>query len=127
MVPLYKCLLAHSKLHLILAGANLLAHNNKWLCYYGQVNSVRLKWSVASKWVSKTLWGVPFILMLFEHKVMQILHQLVRRVYLDANTAESHPCNPIEFIVRSCHCCPSSWCWVHEFTIILSLMTYDGC
>ena len=28
-----------SKLHSM---ANLLAHNNKWLCYYGQVNSVRL-------------------------------------------------------------------------------------
>ena len=28
-----------SKLHLILAIANLLAHNNKWFCYYGQVKT----------------------------------------------------------------------------------------
>ena len=27
------------------------------LCYYGQVNSLRLKSSVASKWASKHLWG----------------------------------------------------------------------
>ena len=32
-----------SKLHSILALANLLAHNNLWLCYYGQVNYARLK------------------------------------------------------------------------------------
>ena len=32
-----------SKLHSILALANLLAYNNLWLCYYGQVNSLRLK------------------------------------------------------------------------------------
>ena len=29
-----------SKLHSILAMANLLAHNNLWLYYYGQVNSL---------------------------------------------------------------------------------------
>ena len=29
-------------LHSILAIADLLAHNNLWLCYYLQVNSVRL-------------------------------------------------------------------------------------
>ena len=28
-----------SKLHLILAVANSLAHNNLWFCYYGQVNT----------------------------------------------------------------------------------------
>ena len=28
-----------SKLHSILAVANLLGHNNIWLCYYGQVNT----------------------------------------------------------------------------------------
>ena len=27
------------------------------LCYYGQVNSLRLKSSVASKWAIKHLWG----------------------------------------------------------------------
>ena len=32
-----------SKLHSISAVANLLAHNNLWLCYYGPVNSLRLK------------------------------------------------------------------------------------
>ena len=32
-----------SKLHSMLAVANLLAHNNLRLCYYGQVNSLRLK------------------------------------------------------------------------------------
>ena len=31
------------KLHSIFAVANLLAHNNLWLCFYVQVNSVRLK------------------------------------------------------------------------------------
>ena len=28
---------------------NLLAHNNLWLCYYLQVNSLRLKSNLASK------------------------------------------------------------------------------
>ena len=37
-----------SKLHSILAVANLIAHNDIWLCYYGQVKSL----------------GVPFILLL---------------------------------------------------------------
>ena len=32
--------------------------SNKFdLCYYGQVNSLRLKSSIASKWASKHLWG----------------------------------------------------------------------
>ena len=32
--------------------------SNKFdFCYYGQVNSLRLKTSVASKWASKHLWG----------------------------------------------------------------------
>ena len=32
--------------------------SNKFdLCYYGQVNSLRLKSSAASKWASKHLWG----------------------------------------------------------------------
>ena len=46
-----------SKLHLILAVANLLAHNNVTISYYVQVHSLRLKQSVASKWTSKHLWG----------------------------------------------------------------------
>ena len=46
-----------SKLHSILAVGNLLAHNNLWLCYYVQVNLLRLKYSVASKWASKNIWG----------------------------------------------------------------------
>ena len=38
--------------------------SNKFdFCYYGQVNSLRLKSSVASKRASKHLWGVPFILL----------------------------------------------------------------
>ena len=45
------------KLHPILAVPNLLAHNNITICYYGQVNSPRLKSSVASKWTSKHFWG----------------------------------------------------------------------
>ena len=32
--------------------------SNKFdLCYYGQINSLRLKSSVASKWASTYLWG----------------------------------------------------------------------
>ena len=39
-------------------------HSNKFdLCYYGQVNSLGLKTSVASKWASKHLWGETFILL----------------------------------------------------------------
>ena len=38
--------------------------SNKFdLCYYGQVNSLRLKSSVASKWARKHLRGVTFILL----------------------------------------------------------------
>ena len=46
-----------SKLHSILAVANLLAHNNITIIYYGPVNSLRLQLSVVSKWASKHLWG----------------------------------------------------------------------
>ena len=35
--------LSISKLQSILAVANLFTHNNLWLRYYGQVNSLRLK------------------------------------------------------------------------------------
>ena len=39
--------------------------SNKFdFCYYGQVNSLQLKSSVASKGACKHLWGVPFILLL---------------------------------------------------------------
>ena len=44
-----------SKVHLISAVANLLAHNNMTISYYGQINSLWLKSSVASKWTSKHL------------------------------------------------------------------------
>ena len=57
-----------SKLHSILAIANLLAHYNITTSYYGQVNSLLLKSSVASKWASKLLWGVPFILLVMVHQ-----------------------------------------------------------
>ena len=57
MVPPKGVYLSISKLHSILAAVNLLAHNNLWLCYYGQVNSLRLKSSVASKWASNTFAG----------------------------------------------------------------------
>ena len=46
-----------SKLHLILAVANSLANNNITISYYVQVNSRRLKSSVASKWAGKHFWG----------------------------------------------------------------------
>ena len=50
-------LLAHFEdIHSILAVANLLAHNNITVIYYMQLNSLRLKSSVASKWASKHLW-----------------------------------------------------------------------
>ena len=40
-----------------------LDRSNKFdLCYYGQVNLLRLQLSVASKWASEHLWGVTFIL-----------------------------------------------------------------
>ena len=35
--------------------------SNKFdLCYYGQVNSLQLQSSVASKWASKHLWGTIY-------------------------------------------------------------------
>ena len=48
------------KPHSILAVMNLHAHNNLWLCYYGQVNSVQLILSVASKCSSKNIWGTIY-------------------------------------------------------------------
>ena len=63
-----------SKFHSVLAVANLFAHNNFWLSYHGQINSlllVKLSWankfatanlkcSVASKWARKHLWGTIY-------------------------------------------------------------------
>ena len=46
-----------SKQHYISGVRNLLAHNNITMSYYVQVNSLRLKLNVASKWASKHLWG----------------------------------------------------------------------
>ena len=46
-----------SKLQSILAVANLLAHNSIAIKYYVQVNSLRLKSNVASKWASKHILG----------------------------------------------------------------------
>ena len=51
------CLLPISKLHSILAIANLILFNNNVTISYVQVNSLRLKSSVALKWASKHLWG----------------------------------------------------------------------
>ena len=39
---------------------NLVSHNNITISYYVQVNSLRLKSNVASKWVSKNLWGTIY-------------------------------------------------------------------
>ena len=69
MVPLTGFYLPISKLHSILAVANLLAHNNITISYYVQVNSLWLKSSVALKWASKITLGVPFILLLMVHYV----------------------------------------------------------
>ena len=42
--------------------------SNKFdLCYYGQVKSLRLKSSVASKWASGHLLGITFILLAMVH------------------------------------------------------------
>ena len=35
-------------------------YNNLWFCYYGQINSLRLKSSVASKWERKHFWGTIY-------------------------------------------------------------------
>ena len=52
------------ELQSILAIPNLLAHNSITISYYGQVNSVRLKSSVALKWACKHLWENHLILLL---------------------------------------------------------------
>ena len=45
-----------SKLHSILAVANLLAPNKITICYYAQINSLELKSSVASKTFGGTIY-----------------------------------------------------------------------
>ena len=70
MIPPKILQLAISKLHSILVVPNLLVHNNITISYYGQVNSLRLKSSVDSKWASKHIWEVPFILILMVHSIM---------------------------------------------------------
>ena len=65
-------LIGYSKLHLILALPNILAHYNITISYYVQVNSLWLKSNVVSKWASKKLWGGGgslFILLLMVHYV----------------------------------------------------------
>ena len=47
MVP-YECLLAHFEDTFDFSRREYTAHDNLWLCYYVQVNSLQLKWSVAS-------------------------------------------------------------------------------
>ena len=44
-----------SKLHCILAVANLLAHNNIKISFYLQLNSLQLKSNVTLEWASKHL------------------------------------------------------------------------
>ena len=56
-----RCLLAHFKATLYFNVANVLAHNNVSICYYVQVNSLRLKSSVAWKWASIQLRGYHLI------------------------------------------------------------------
>ena len=64
MVPPKGVYLLISKLHSILAVANLIAHNNITISYFVQVNSLRLKSSVASKWASTIFGGNIFLLLM---------------------------------------------------------------
>ena len=59
MVPLKSVYLSNSKLHSISAVANLLTHNNIEISHV-QVNLLRLKSSVTSKWASKHLRGTIY-------------------------------------------------------------------
>ena len=54
MVP-QSCILAHFEATFNSFEVNLLAHNDLWLSYYGQVNSLRLKSSIVSKWANEQL------------------------------------------------------------------------
>ena len=67
MVP-QRSLLAHFEATHDFSVFDLLTHNNITISYCGQVNSLRLKSSVASKWADKQLWkGGPFILLVKVH------------------------------------------------------------
>ena len=59
MVPPTGVFLLISKLHSISAVAVILAHNIT-IRYYVQVNSMRIKSNLASKWASKHLWGTIY-------------------------------------------------------------------
>ena len=53
-----KCQIVRKNCSLLQHSVMKFDRSNKFdLCYYGQVNSLRLKSSVASKWASKHLWG----------------------------------------------------------------------
>ena len=63
--------------------------NNKFdLCYYGQVNSLRLNSNVTSKWASKNLWGTIYFagdgtypyLIAFLYKHQNNIHAVLRDV-----------------------------------------------
>ena len=47
-------------LSILVVAKNLLAHNNTTVSNYVQVNSLRLKSNVISKWASKHLWGTIY-------------------------------------------------------------------
>ena len=56
-----KCLYVPiSKIHSTLNVPDLLALDNITISHYGQVNSLRLKLSEASKWTSKIIWGTIY-------------------------------------------------------------------
>ena len=75
--PLKGFYLPISKLcSIILAVANLLAHNNVTISYYGQVNSVRLKSSSASKWASKDPWHTIYFAV--DHHIFHYLNSTLR-------------------------------------------------
>ena len=46
------------------------------LCYYGQVNSLRIKSNVASKWANKQLWGNIY----FAGDGISLLHHSIKSV-----------------------------------------------
>ena len=62
-------------------------HSNKFdLCYYGQVNSLRLKSSVALKWASKHILAVTFILQAI---VRQLKYVNWHAIYVHTNSLPS--------------------------------------
>ena len=67
-----------SKLHFISDVANLLAHNNITIRYHGQVNWLRLKSSVASKWENKHLWGSIYFAVDGTHNIVSSFSQTIK-------------------------------------------------